>query len=124
MTTSLYYDEPKPPTMQAEELVSKIKLLYATGIVGFIHHVESTACKVTEKQRNRKIGMLDEQVQERYQDIVLSTIFDDKLTMVMELDDNCVACGQEDNISNGSKGGSKNRNKDPDWEAFLKTYKR
>ena len=51
-------------------------------------------------------------------------VIDDTLTMVMELDDNCVACGQEDNISSGSKGGSKNRNKDPDWEAFLKTYKR
>ena len=67
--------------MQAEELVSKIKLLYTTGIMGFIHHLENTACKVTEKQRNRKIGMLDEQVQEWYQDTVLTTIMDAKLTM-------------------------------------------
>ena len=37
--TSQIVEEPDEPQIKAAEIVPKLKLLYSTGLVSFIHHV-------------------------------------------------------------------------------------
>ena len=66
MTSSVPEDEEDEPTIKAQDLVPKLKLLYSAGMVSFMHHCSSTACKISEKQRHQNIGMLSEEIKERY----------------------------------------------------------
>ena len=54
-----------------------MKLLYSTGVVGFIHHIGNTACKDTEKKRNYTLGMLSEELRHKYRFIIKDTIIND-----------------------------------------------
>ena len=42
-------EEEEEPTVKAADLVPKLKLLYGAGVVSFIHHVQETSCKISEK---------------------------------------------------------------------------
>ena len=80
MTSQLtIQEEEEEPTVKAADLVPKLKLLYSAGVVSFMHHIQATACKTSEKQRHQNIGMLNERIQDQYHELVKNAILEDKL---------------------------------------------
>ena len=75
-STLIREEEDEEPKITATDLVPKLKLLYGAGVVGFIHHIEQTACKTTHKQLNQELGMLDEKVTYPFYDSVTSVLGD------------------------------------------------